>query len=124
MSSFKDMFGEVETSFSDDCPWAIAADGLTRQEAAQKFLEAFKNEHSEEEVAYLGEGKIISENDVDDDWVRWCCQWDYDDECGRAAWWFGVTPNKRGAKRVWTWGGVHQLDYSLYEARREGKIKN
>jgi hypothetical protein len=70
----------------------ISAELYSEEEAVKVFNDYFKN-------GYDAFEKEFTIKDIQQDRVRWCCQYDYEDGESRCCWWTGATG--KGSKPVW-----------------------
>jgi hypothetical protein len=91
MSKFNQEFKEP-VHYPENNEYRVSSELYSKEQA----YEVFKKEFS---VGFDCYDKNFTVDDIFDDRVRWCCQYDYDEDAGRCAWWSGATG--KGSKPVW-----------------------
>lgn len=91
LSAFNKTFNEP-VHYSENNEYYLSSELYNKEQA----LEVFRKFFAEGYDKYI---KTFTIDDVYDDRVRWCCQYDYDEGVGRAAWWSGATG--KGSKPCW-----------------------
>jgi hypothetical protein len=90
-SKFNQVFGEP-VHYAENDEYRISSELFNKEQAFERFKKEF-------EVGFDGYDKSFTVDDIFDDRVRWCCQYDYEEDAGRCSWWSGATG--KGSKPVW-----------------------
>lgn len=91
MSAFNKMFSEP-VYYEENSEYYLSSELYNKEQALEVFRKYFAEGYDD----YI---KTFTIDDIYDDRVRWCCQYDYDEGAGRAAWWNGATG--KGSKPCW-----------------------